>query len=68
MILHITPRNDKRKHTNKIYQTKGGINKCRCLCEPKIEFVEETGNILVTHNSFDGREAVEWFNEILNNE
>lgn len=34
-----------------------------CKCEPEVEKVE--GDLLIIHNSFDGREAVEWANDIL---
>ena len=36
-----------------------------CECEPKVEF-QENGDMLIIHNSFDGREAIEMFNEIIN--
>jgi len=35
-----------------------------CKCKPKIEVLED--RVLIIHNSFDGREAVEWANEIIN--
>ena len=43
---------------------------CRCKCKPKLEFHHSNykGYIVgltVIHNSFDGREAVEWANDIL---
>ena len=53
MTLHITPLNDLKQHE----QT------TTCECEPSIETVN--GNILVIHNSFDGREGLEMFNEII---
>ena len=37
-----------------------------CECEPKVEF-QENGDMLIIHNSFDGREAIEMFNKIINN-
>jgi hypothetical protein len=30
--------------------------------------LHENGNMIFVHNSFNGREAVEWTNEILNND
>lgn len=53
-IWHILPNNDSDTHIEKGY----------CKCEPKIEILED--RILIIHNSFDGREAVEWANEIIN--
>lgn len=38
---------------------------CICKCNPKIEY-QDNGTVIVVHNSFDGREGVEWANEILN--
>lgn len=36
---------------------------CKCDCIPRIE--KEGEIFLVHHNSFDGREGVEWANEVL---
>lgn len=47
MIVNVTPCNDLRYHKED----------STCPCKPKIEFVDD--NILIVHNSFDGREAVE---------
>lgn len=35
-----------------------------CFCEPQVEYPDGIIPIIV-HNSFDGREAVEWAKEIL---
>lgn len=53
---HILPTNDIKKHTED----------STCKCGPKVEIVEGSGDLLIIHNSFDGREAVEWVEEILN--
>lgn len=53
-IWHILPVNDSDTH----------IEMCDCKCKPKIDVLED--RILIIHNSFDGREAVEWANEIIN--
>ena len=55
MIYHVYPKNDIRPHN---------IQDTTCDCDPKI--IEDHGNIIVVHNSFDGREAVEEANKILN--
>lgn len=55
MIFHILPINDLREHEEK----------STCDCEPKSEILEN-GDVMIIHNSFDGREVVELANEILN--
>lgn len=54
-IWHLTPTNDIEEHVESSY----------CKCEPEVE-VLENGDVLVIHNAFDGREAVELANEIIN--
>lgn len=52
-IWHILPTNDLEEHSE-----------CGdCKCNPTIKKLSD--RILIVHNSFDGREAVEWSNEIL---
>jgi len=51
-MVNILPRNDLKLHTED----------STCDCEPKVFF--EDGEIIITHNSYDGREAIEMFNEI----
>ena len=53
-IWHILPINDLKEHTESSY----------CECDPTVD-VQDSGNVLVIHNAFDGREAVEQANEIL---
>lgn len=36
-----------------------------CKCNPNV--VIENNEIIIIHNSFDGREGIEWLNEVLNN-
>lgn len=55
-MIHIIPLNDLKEHL--AFGT-------GCSCEPYIIYEEE--EVIVVHNSFDGREGVEWANEILNN-
>ncbi len=50
---HVLPINDTKKH----------IESYLCSCKPEIKIEGE--NMLIIHNSFDGREGVEWTNEIL---
>ena len=54
IIGHITPIDDLKEHSESR----------NCKCNPKVE--ENAYGYLVIHNSFDGREAVEIANEILN--
>ena len=50
---HIIPMNDSDTHAE-----------CKhCKCVPYVENVE--GTEIIIHNSFDGREALEWAKEIL---
>lgn len=55
MIWHILPVNDIKEHDESSV----------CNCEPKTE-IQENGDILIVHNSYDGREAIEMANEIIN--
>ena len=55
MAIHITPIGDLEPHEENT----------TCKCEPKV--IYENGEMIVIHNSFDGREGVEITNEILNN-
>lgn len=56
MAIHIIPLNDDEEHTED----------STCKCEPTM--FEEEGDMIFVHNSFDGREGVEFANEILNNQ
>lgn len=54
MIIHITPLNDLKAHTEDT----------TCACNPSVTFVE--GDMLAIHNSYDGREGLELTMEVLN--
>lgn len=54
MIFHVIPANDTLAHEEK----------STCHCDPRLEMVNS--NIIIVHNSYDGREGVEIVNEILN--
>jgi hypothetical protein len=55
---HVYPLNDIKEHdTSELGNT--------CHCNPTV-IVEPDSEILVIHNSFDGREGLELANEILN--
>ncbi len=51
----VTPINDTESHED--YSS-------TCKCYPTVKF--ENGNMIIIHNSFDGREGVEMAKEILN--
>lgn len=69
-IWHIYPNNDLAEHITKcdVYNA-GGIKAfCICKCNPEHKLIDKDGiptGILIIHNSFDGREGVEWVNELL---
>ena len=52
MIHHIYPVNDTQQHD---------LEAVGCVCAPKIMF--EEGDMLIVHNSFDGREIIEEIEE-----
>jgi hypothetical protein len=56
-MLHVHPLNDIKEHDT----TDTGNT---CHCNPKV-IIEPDSEIIVVHNSFDGREAVEWTKDIL---
>ena len=56
-MLHVHPLNDIKEHDT---SDKGNT----CHCNPSVKI--EAGEMIVIHNSFDGREGVEWTNDILN--
>lgn len=46
--IHVVPNNDQHEHTEEGY---------KCLCNPKLQI--ENGHLIITHNSWDGRELYE---------
>ena len=56
-MVHVYPLDDLKEHNT---TNTGNI----CEFNPQI-IIEPDSELIVVHNSFDGREAVEWFNEIL---
>ena len=53
-MINIIPLNDYEEHEEST----------TCKCSPKIEFNKE-GELIVIHNSFDGRENTEGFNKVV---
>lgn len=70
--IHIYPLNDLKEHyTESVDARIDGFSNdvpphCPCLCNPKKD-QREDGVWIIIHNSFDGREGLEWANELLNN-
>lgn len=62
-IWHVVPMGDIQPHWDECIIDDDGTPLCKCVCEPTT-YKEDAGYIIV-HNSFDGREGVEWTNEIL---
>lgn len=54
MIWHILPINDLKEHQEE----------STCECEPKSEILD-SGDILIIHNSYDGREIIEQVNDLI---
>ena len=54
MTYHILPIKDIEKHEEK----------STCKCSPKCDILEN-GDLMIIHNSFDGREYIEQVKEIL---
>jgi hypothetical protein len=69
-IWHIVPVNDLKPHTEICdgYNSGGLKAFCLCDCKPDHRLISKDKipvSILIIHNSFDGREGIEWANEIL---
>ena len=65
-IRHIIPENDTKEHTEEIRLWIGflPIPKCECLPQPMLD--PDTGGWAIVHTAFDGREALEEANNIIN--
>lgn len=63
-IWHVLPVGDDEPHTDVTLFRPIGLPLCDCPCKPN-HIETENGGMVIVHNSFDGREGVEWVNEIL---
>jgi hypothetical protein len=61
-IWHVYPQNDLGEHILETVERMGFLY-CQCDCCAEVRQVD--GGYIVVHNSYDGREGVEWANEIL---
>lgn len=62
---HVLPINDTKEHSEVMIYTKQNEHKSFCKCGATVQ-LQDNGNLVVIHNSFDGREGLELANEILN--
>ncbi len=65
-VIHIYPKDEEDDHVIFLTYPPIGEPYSECKCEPWFKEADN-GHILVIHSSYDGREAVEQVNEILNN-
>jgi hypothetical protein len=62
-VYHVYPVDDLEEHYLECVYPAIGHPYCPCKCKPK--FIEEGDALIIRHNSFDGREGLEWVKEIL---
>lgn len=62
-VYHVYPRNDLESHYLECVYPSNRSPYCPCKCNP--QFKEENESLIIVHNSFDGREGVEWAKELL---
>lgn len=68
-VIQVIPLMDVHEHYEGMVWSNLGfglcpISKCRCLGRTD---KEADGRFIIVHNSFDGREGIEWCNKILGN-
>ncbi len=63
-VYHVYPTGDLEEHHLECVYPLVGNPFCSCKCKPEYQQVDDS--FIVVHNSFDGREGVEWVKEILN--
>lgn len=61
-VYHVLPTNDLKPHTEECICPPIGLPYCECVCKPVAQ--EEGENLLIIHNSFDGRENFESDNKV----
>jgi hypothetical protein len=64
-VIHIYPKNEEDDHVIFLTYPVIGEPYSECKCEPWFK-PAENGHTLVIHASFNGREGLEWANDILN--
>ena len=63
-VIHIYPKDEEEQHIIFLTYPPIGEPYSECKCEPWFK-PADNGYILVIHASFNGREALEWAQEIL---
>jgi hypothetical protein len=66
IVKHVIPVNDSGKHVEESLYGAFIFKKypvCPCSCKPRL--LEDGGGPIFVHNSFDGREGIEWTKDIL---
>lgn len=69
-VYHVYPLNDLKEHTlecsdkETVFLANELMPLCKCECLPEHK-TENGESLIIVHNSFDGREGVEWTNEVL---
>lgn len=64
-VIHIYPKDEEDDHIIFLTYHLAGNPYSECKCEPWFK-PADNGHVLVIHSSFNGREALEWTQEILN--
>lgn len=69
-IQQVVPLNDAGVHDESIHHRHGQLPVCRCVCQPEHQEISSKKDgvvdaMIVVHNAFDGRQGVEWTNEII---
>jgi len=63
-VIHIYPIDEEDQHIIFLTYPPLGEPYSECKCEPWFKPLEN-GSVVIVHSSFNGREAVEWAEEIL---
>ena len=50
-VYHVYPVNDIKEHCVE--------EGCQCACNPDLKIIEDTGDMMYVHHSWDGREVIE---------
>lgn len=62
-IVHVIPLDDEHEHDEFVcWPSEVPVSGCRCRARSERS---EKGCWIIIHNSFDGREGLEWANQIL---
>lgn len=64
-VTEVIPINDIQEHTED-YSVFMNIPVSKCLCQPRTDLNIDSPGWTIVHSAWDGREAVEEFNAIVN--